>query len=242
MSTESTIVMRARTALKTNKKIEIEVPEHITTIQFKFMRGLTCYGIEDWYDFCRNNGMVDIKMSAPSDAIERNPFGSAFEKDDIVCLWNGGIATAFSGQTDWENGKGTIIFVESEFKGEITELYNVLDITEDYKENLKELKEFAEKIGYKYFGRSFDMAYRLLDNSVTPNYDGIPHYMKDLPERMKTIMMVRHISYVFGGMGSWNDDPAGVAQSMGIKDEYERLTNELILNQRKALFYVTNEC
>lgn len=242
MSTESTIVMRARAALKSNQGIEIEVPKDITVIQFKFMRGSICNSIEDWFAFCMKNGMADIKMSSPSDAIKRDPFGSAYEKDEIVCLWNGGHATIFSGTCDWENGKGTLIFVENEFRGEISDLYNVPDITERYKENLKELTKFAEKIGYEYFGRSFDTAYKLLDNSATPNHDGIPHYMKDLPERMKTIMLARSISYVFGGMGSWNDDPAGVAQSMGLEEEYECLTNELILNQRKALFYVTNEC
>jgi hypothetical protein len=43
-------------------------------------------------------------------------------------------------------------------------------------------------------------------------------------------------------MGWWNDDPRGKAEIMGLKDEYDRLTNALIYNMRKALVYVTNTC
>lgn len=41
-------------------------------------------------------------------------------------------------------------------------------------------------------------------------------------------------SQVFGGMGSWNDSPGYKAYKLGIKKEYEKVTEELF-NQQSIL-------
>ena len=143
---------------------------------------------------------------------------------------------------NWKDGKGTIEFKEIHFDGEYKELVSVENNTEEYKQVLLELKALAEKIKYEHFARAFDTAYRILDGTATPNHDNAPYYIKDLSDDLKDIMLARNVSYVFGGMGSWNDEPQGASQEMGLRDEYERLTNALIMNLRKALFYVTNTC
>lgn len=242
MSTESTIVMRARAALHMCSNIEIKIPEYILKCSFVFMNGFTCQSIEDWYDYCIKNGMTDIKISMHIDPVERAAFGIVHEKDRIVCIWNDEMATSFLCSANFRDGKEIITFTESEYDGNVRELYGVVDNTDDYKETLCGLMNLAEIIDQEYFKRCFETAYKLLDDAITPNHEMIPHYMKDLPERMKTIRLANSYSYVFGGMGSWNDSPAGIAHMKGLKKEYDNLTNALILNHRKALFYVTNEC
>lgn len=72
--------------------------------------------------------------------------------------------------------------------------------------------------------------------------ENIPYFLVGMPPHLINIIGATKQSYVFGGMGWWNDDPRGQAEIMGLKDEYNRLTNELIYNMRKALVYVTNTC
>ncbi|MCR4791810.1 MAG: hypothetical protein K5871_03605 [Lachnospiraceae bacterium] len=45
---------------------------------------------------------------------------------------------------------------------------------------------------------------------------------------------------VFGGMGSWNDDPGYMAHSMGREEQYTSLSNELYAQIRKAVMYAVN--
>lgn len=242
MSTESTIIIRARKALAEGTEIDVHVPDNIESVSFSFADGTTCSSIAEWFSVIRERGLKDIKLSVPEKEIERHPFGAAYEHTDIVCLWKNGKASRFVRSEKWKDGKGAIEFKDIHFDGEYKELISVENNTEEYKQVLLELKALAEKIKYEYFARAFDTAYRVLDGTATPNHDNAPYYIKDLPDDLKDIMLARNISYVFGGMGSWNDDPRGVSEEMGLGDEYERLTNALIMNMRKSLFYVTNTC
>lgn len=46
---------------------------------------------------------------------------------------------------------------------------------------------------------------------------------------------------VFGGMGSWNDDPAGLAYEKGLESEYNELSNRLLEQVRYHVMYAANE-
>ena len=117
-----------------------------------------------------------------------------------------------------------------------------VDNSSDYKNVLSELMIFAKKIGYEVFNSFFDTVYKLLDGSLDMSTENIPYFLVGMPPHLINIIGATKQSYVFGGMGWWNDDPRGQAEVMGLKDEYNRLTNELIYNMRKALVYVTNTC
>ena len=242
MSTESTIIIQARKALAEGTEIDVHVPDDIESVSFSFADGTSCSSISEWFSVSRERGLNDIKLSASEKIIKRRPFGSAYEHTDIVCLWKDGKASRFIRMENWKDGKGSITFNETHYDDDYKKLLCIEDNTEEYKQVLLELKALAEKIKYEYFARAFDTAYRILDGTATPNHDNAPYYIKDLSDDLKNIMLARNVSYVFGGMGSWNDDPRGVSEEMGLGDEYERLTNALIMNMRKSLFYVTNTC
>ena len=242
MRTESTIVIRARKALATGADIDIHVPKDIESTTFYFRHGRFANSFTEWWKLCKELGIQDIKLSAPKKDIYRDPFGAAFDTDTIVCFWSKGDVSQFRIKDEWSNKKRKVTLFEERFDHDISDVLNAVDNTEDYKRVLHELSELAIKIGYKYFSDAFDTAYNLLDGALTPNHENAPYYLQDLPDRLKTIMLARDYSYVFGGMGSWNDEPCGAADDMGLGNEYNRLTDELILNMRRSLFYVTNTC
>ncbi len=242
MSTESTIIIRARKALLEGTDIDVHVPDYIESLIFILMDGFSCSSITDWFSTIRERGIKDIKLSAPEKEIKRKLLGAAYEHTDIICFWEDGHVSRFVRSEQWYNGKGDIVFHENPFDGDYKDLLAVEDNTVEYKQVLLELIELAEKIRYKCFAQIFNTAYRILDGTVTPNFESAPYYVKDLSDDLKRIMFARNMSYVFGGMGSWNDDPEGTAEKMGLEDEYGRLTNELIMSMRKSLFYVTNTC
>ena len=65
--------------------------------------------------------------------------------------------------------------------------------------------------------------------------------LPELPEAKMKLYFAADISDVFGAMGSWNDSPAAKAAEMGISDEYEMVSKELIAHNRLALMYAINE-
>ena len=242
MRTESTIIIRARKALLEGTDIDVRIPEYIECLTFILMNGFSCNSITEWFSTIRKRGIKDIKLSAPEEEIKRKLLGAAYEHADIICFWGDGHVSRFVGTEQWNNGKGNIVFHENLFHGDYKDLIAVEDNTAEYKHVLLELKDLAEKIRYKCFSQIFYTAYKILDGTVIPNYESASYYVKDLSDDLKKIMFARNVSNVFGGMGAWNDDPRGKAEIMGLKDEYDRLTNALIYNMRMALVYVTNTC
>lgn len=242
MCTESTIVIRARKALATGTDIDIHVPENIESTTFYFRNGRFANSFAEWWNLCKEFGIQDIKLSAPKKDVYHFPFGAAFEENTIICFWNKRDVSQFRINHECVDNKRKMTFYEERFDHDITEVLNAYDNTEDYKHVLHDLSALAEKIGYGHFSSMFDTAYEILDEASTSNHDNAPYYLKDLPDRLKSIMLARNYSYVFGGMGSWNDEPCGAADEMGLGNEYNRLTDELILSMRRSLFYVTNTC
>lgn len=62
-----------------------------------------------------------------------------------------------------------------------------------------------------------------------------------MPERNLRLFAAANLADVFGAMGSWNDEPAAMAQQKGLSKEYDRLSDELLRNVRLAILYAVNE-
>lgn len=240
LSTESTIVIRARKALKDKTGIDIQVPDWVDSVRFIYLDGTESGSFEEWFSACIERNIKDIKISRYRE--ETDPVRYQVENDSIVCIWDDKV-TKFDLRGTRKEEKYCMEFYESAYEGDVTELYEISDGVEDYKKNLLELKELADKMkGCSYFADRFFTAYRILNGETKPDHKKSPYYLREMPDRMKDIMLARSASYVFGGMGSWNDDPAGLAEEMGLGDDYNRLTHELEVNMRKAEFYVANMC
>ena len=62
-----------------------------------------------------------------------------------------------------------------------------------------------------------------------------------MPKKNLALFAAASLADVFGGMGSWNDDAASMAQYKKRGKEYEELSNELFTQMRKAILFAVNE-
>ena len=241
MSTEAIIIIQARRALINGSDIELQLPKYLKGIEFTFNDGSTAKNINEWFSLCKDRKIKDIRISLPL-TVEQHPFEGTNETYDIICVWDNDQITRFIRSERREDREYVYTYKEAACSECIDDLPVPVDNTTEYKNVLSELMLFAQKIEYEAFNTFFDTAYKLLDGSLDMSTENIPYYLIDMPERLRNIMGATKSSYVFGGMGWWNDDPRGKAEMMGLKDEYNRLTNALIYNMRRALVYVTNTC
>ena len=58
MSTESTIIIRARKALLEGTDIDVHVPDYIESLIFILMDGFSCSSITDWFSTIRERGSL----------------------------------------------------------------------------------------------------------------------------------------------------------------------------------------
>ena len=70
---------------------------------------------------------------------------------------------------------------------------------------------------------------------------GGPEPSLALPEHNRRLFEAAGVADVFGGMGSWNDSPAGIAEEQGQKECYDKLSQELLQQIRSAVLYAVNE-
>ena len=241
MSIESTIIIQARRALENGSDIDVQIPKYLKGMEFVFNDGSIVKYAGEWFSQCRKRNIKDIKISSAL-TVEQHPFEGTNETYDIICFWDNDQISRFIRNEHRENGEYVYTYKETICSEYADDMAVPADNTVEYKNVLSELMIFAQKIGYEVFNSFFDTAYKLLDGSLDMSTENIPYYLVGMPMRLINIIGATKQSYVFGGMGWWNDDPRGKAEMMGLKDEYNRLTNELIYNMRKSLVYVTNTC
>lgn len=240
MNYESEIVIQARKALVEQTQMTYELPERVDMVIMYRLNGRIDKFVKGWFDDCLKNGLADIKLYFHWNA-ERNGLSYDYHKSGFICLWKDGTASLFTHDYSREDGTETLIFRESIFTGDLSSV-DVPDRTEEWKKNLMELADLADRINYEWFGDRFCNAFRILEHSVVPNYESAPAYVQALPDKMKDILFARQAAWVFWGMGGWNDDPCGAANEMGLGKEHRRLSDELWMHLHKSLQYVANEC
>ncbi|MCR5024099.1 MAG: hypothetical protein K6A90_07185 [Lachnospiraceae bacterium] len=244
MGTISTIVIRARKAIADKGDMEIRVSDWIEAVHFHFMSGETVDGFENWFSKCRSLSLKDVKMSKLEEHTEVPPFGEGPEDGEyIVCIWKDAEPTCFELRQAWSGEKCTMDFYEKPFVGNLEELYDIPDNRQEFLDSLIEIRELAKKINAnEFFTSKFEVMIALLKGEQKGGFDNAPYFVKELPDNMKDLLLAKRLTNIFGGMGFWNDEPYGESELMGIKDEFERITQRLIRNKRMAQFYVTNEC
>lgn len=104
----------------------------------------------------------------------------------------------------------------------------LVDVTLQLRTVLEQVGTLAEQIGEAFWKQNFfDPALQLLDGSSRET----AKYAFELPpvysaEAWRLLNAV-YKSWVFGGMGSWNDSTPGMAYTHGKEAEYERYSGEL---------------
>ncbi|MEW4370753.1 hypothetical protein [Paenibacillus kandeliae] len=102
------------------------------------------------------------------------------------------------------------------------------EMTSQLRKALEQVATLAEEIGEAFWKTNFfDPALQLLDGDKTKT----AKYAFELPpvysEEAWRLLNAVYKSWVFGGMGSWNDSTPGMAYEHGKGAEYERYSAEL---------------
>lgn len=101
----------------------------------------------------------------------------------------------------------------------------------------------AKRLDFEYYSKQFHEAYEILlgKNIDIPDWmESIYAFLKNNEDQLRLFLAVEK-TYVFGGMGTWNDSPAWAAASKGIEEEYNQLTNNLYNQIKLAIMYSVNK-
>ncbi|MDY6066051.1 MAG: hypothetical protein SPI59_07005 [Finegoldia sp.] len=97
-----------------------------------------------------------------------------------------------------------------------------------FDQTIKEISQFAIKIGADNFVKYFDFARDKL-------------WSQDPHKSYQSILSAVYSCDVFGGMGSWNDEPYALAEEMGLTGDYVRLSKALLRQVRLGAMYCVND-
>ena len=246
------IAIAVKFALKTKTKIKYFPFEYEKNIEFLFSenklnlleKNYKTRNIEEWFDYCLNLGLEDIKILLPVSSKNLNiPNDLNTSKIKIICYFKNNLILYFTPKWEDYNNEWYIIYTEHEWEPPLKSKPKFYDNTEDFKDVLNRIAILADKIDFQNFGNIFRKAIDILNGEKVENIQKTFYglYFSELPKINKHLFYASDISDVFGGMGSWNDSPPYYAYKKGLEIEYDNLSKELLTQIRLALLYSLNE-
>lgn len=242
------IVCCARKALYENADIDYTLGKYVLSTKFDFSRPIglrrirEAGSVQEWFKICKKRGLRDVKLVTPTATKNRYVLGFAnASRGVMVCFWKNGRTTCFvpSWSFDDKEKGWNVIYKEQYAVSFSEEELTYTNQTEEFKSVLLEIAAFAEEIGASNWSGVFRKAY---DGMTNPDKEQNQHGLGHLPDDFKGIYLAISIADVFGGMGSWNDSPHGLARAKGLEKEYDELSDRLLKQLRHHLMYITNQC
>lgn len=232
----------ARKAMKTGEFKFAKLP-YENNIKFEFVTSDNVANTpEEWFAKVKEDGATNIFMILPYD-MNRKRLGFVNTSGATIFVKRAsGKVTRFIGEWIPDNEKRVwnITMHEEIMENPPAEIPSFKNNTAPFATVLKNAEKFAEHIGFNNFASIFKMGADVLGGAEMPE-PKFKESLPELPEAKMKLYFAADISDVFGAMGSWNDSPAAKAAEMGISDEYEMVSKELIAHNRLALMYAINE-
>ena len=235
------ITIAAKSALKTKNKITYTPSKYENIIEFLFTENYKAKNVNEWYDYCIEKGLEDIKLLMSISVKDPNLLGFVnTSQAGLVCFFKNNLITYFIPNWQHKNNGWNITYTEYKWENSPKEKPKFYDNTKDFKDVLSKIATFADKIDFHNFAIIFTKALDILnEKNIENNY--YKKYFSLMPERNARLLCSAGISDVFGGMGSWNDSPSWYAYEKGLESEYKKLSSELLTQIRLALLYSVNE-
>ena len=214
-----------------------------------FTRRLAQKGREDelisarrrWIEQCLKLGLKDAGLSISTFAKDRSLLGfSGANANGIVCRFEG-FDSIFVPQWKYDRDKKAwrVKYVECLWRGMPWDALNARDNSAEFENVLVQIRDFASKIGCENFAQTFDNALKTLRGEVAASeYYAVS--FAALPQPSLRAFAAAGIADVFGAMDSWDDEPPSMAQEMGLGDEYDRLSDELLAQKNLAILFAIN--
>lgn len=194
-----------------------------------------------WIEQCLKLGLKDAGLSIPTFAKDRSLLGfSGANANGIVCRFEDfdGVFTP-----DWKYDRDKKVwyvkYVERLWRGMPRDALNARDNSAEFENVLVQIRDFASKIGCENFAQTFDNVLKTLrGEAAVGEYYAVS--FAALPQPSLRAFAAAGIADVFGAMGSWDDEPPSMAQEMGLGDEYDRLSDELLAQKNLAILFAIN--
>lgn len=248
----ASIVAVAKRALQSNTQIQYTPMNYVNSIKFSFLpqfeffrtRTYTAQNVSVWYEQLRKNGLEDIKLLCPYPVKNRYLLGfSNTTQSSIVCYFKSNNVTFFvpNWKADTVQKKWNIVYSEHKWSKPPAKKHHFENNSDSFRQVLVDIRNFASQIGSDYFANVFDSAISILDGESEYPYKEYGFKIPQIPDENLKLFGAAGQADVFGAMGSWNDEPSGVAHQKGLSEEYETLSDELLKNVRIAIMYAINE-
>ena len=241
------IVAFIKQALKSNSELNYKSEKFIKSLVFDFILGdepekREQASINEWFKHAKKLGLSDVRfatnLAVSSDERSLQGFSNVSYKS-ILCIYKDKMSYLVPHWSFEEDKKGwDIVYKEFSLNG-TPEIQKFSDNTLEFKDILTRTSKFADEIECENFGDCFRKGLKALNEpeNIEQNVLNAPL----MPKLNLALFTAASAADVFGGMGSWNDDAAGLAQHKRRGKEYDELSSELFTQMRKATLFAINE-
>ena len=238
------IVAAARKALKNVKEICYKPEKYTNKLSFQILPSkngeATELSVSDWFKNLKEKGLKDLKLFCPISVEDRGILGfSNTTQSSILCFYKDGKASYFL--PNWKSaspGRGwDVTYTEYEWERSSQDIPHYENNIEELKDILTRIENLAVKIECDNFAKVFQSARNFLLDPESGKGLAEPQ----IPLQHLSIFRAASSADVFGGMGSWNDEPGWLAQDKGLGQVYDELSDQLLRNIRSAILFAINE-
>ena len=241
------IVASIKQALRSNLELSYKGEKYIKSLVFDYIlesnqEKREQASINEWFKHAKKLGLCDVKFATnlALSSKERSLQGfSNVSYKSIICIYKDKMSYFVPHWSFEEDKKGwDIVYKEFSLDG-TPEIQNFSDNTLEFKDILTRTSKFADEIECENFGDCFRRGLKALNEpeNIEQNILNAPF----MPKLNLALFTAASAADVFGGMGSWNDDAAGLAQHKRRGKEYDELSSELFTQMRKATLFAINE-
>ena len=238
------IVAAARKALKTDQAILYHPEQYINKICFQILPSkngeATELSVSDWFKNLKEKGLKDLQLFCPISVEDRGILGfSNTTQSSILCFYKDGKASYFL--PNWKSaspGRGwDVTYTEYEWERSSQDIPHYENNIEEFKDIQTRIEDLAIKIECDNFAKVFQSA----RNCLLDPESGKGLVEPQIPLQHLSIFRAASSADVFGGMGSWKDEPGWLAQDKGLGQVYDELSDQLLTNIRSAILFAINE-
>ena len=241
------IVASIKQALKSNLELNYKGEKYIKSLVFDYILASEQEkreqaSINEWFKHAKKLGLSYVRFATnlTISSKERSLQGfSNVSHKSILCIYKDKMSYFVPHWSFEEDKKGwDIVYKEFSLNG-MPEIQKFSDNTLEFKDILTRISKFADEIECENFGDCFREGLKALNEpeNIEQNVLNAPL----MPKLNLALFTAASAADVFGGMGSWNDYPAGWAQHKRRGKEYDELSSELFTQMRKATLFAINE-
>lgn len=241
----SSLVASAKQALREKNPIKYKRPSYEHSVTFDCLQqgksGRSPFkSVEEWYKQALKRKLTDVKFLTPAEVEDRHLLAFAGARRNLLaCFYEDGEVTYSMPKWTFntQNKGWDIHYMEYRWENPPIEKPAFPDNTEDFSQVLREIAKLADEIECDNFAYLFRQAEQVLaGKGAKASGIEIP-----LPEKHLSMFHAASSADVFGGMGSWNDSPWGMARDKNLSEKYEELSSELYKQIVGAVLYAVNE-